>query len=526
MNIDEKGFFREATLRICGSLEIDQALHRCLLYLRNFIPTDHMTLNFLDFDSSYIHIYAMADQYGGKRSDIKFAVPHHWLPGLANPEIFPDLLIVNRPQQARLARLYLETLGKPRSSLLTMRLRLEGELLGNLTLQAEGLDRYHQGHQELLAQLNDPWAIALTNSRRFSQLLELKESLADDNRYLQEEMRRLAGKDIIGAEGGLKQVLGLVRRVAPLESPVLLLGETGVGKEVFASRLHDLSPRREGPFIKVNCGAIPGTLLDSELFGHERGAFTGAVARKRGCFERAHGGTIFLDEVAELSLEAQVRLLRVLQEKEIERVGGSQTTKVDIRVIAATHRDLEEMVGAGSFRQDLYYRLKVFPIWIPPLRERKGDIPALVDYFVQRKSVEMGLFRVPPLAPGALPRLLEYHWPGNVRELENAVERALIVNQGGPLDFRDILRPLSPPAPAWPGRSRAAAAPVAKLDEVVARHIRSVLELAAGKVEGPGGAAELLGVNPGTLRHRMRKLGIAFGRRARSRAGAGQGPGR
>jgi transcriptional regulator with PAS, ATPase and Fis domain len=291
----------------------------------------------------------------------------------------------------------------------------------------------------------------------------------------------------------------------------LLLGETGVGKEIIASAIHNASSRRSGPFIKVNCGAIPETLLDSELFGHERGAFTGAISQKRGRFERAAGGTLFLDEIGELPLEAQVRLLRVLQEKEIERVGGTEPIAVDIRVIAATHRDLETMIGEGTFREDLYFRLQVFPIAIPTLRQRRGDIPGLVQHFIHKKAQDLKLTAIPSLAPEAYDQLLAHHWPGNVRELENAVERAIILKREGPLSFPDLgLRQ----------EAQAAAAPVPpisgpyNLDRVTAAHIRRVLKVTSGRVEGKGGAAELLGINPGTLRHRMRKLQIPFGRKS------------
>ena len=361
--------------------------------------------------------------------------------------------------------------------------------------------------------MNDPCAIALSNTLRHQEVLELKDLLADDNQYLHGELRRLAGEEVIGAEFGLKGVMELVRQVAPLSSPVLLLGETGTGKEVIASAIHNRSPRNEGPFIKVNCGAIPETLVDSELFGHERGAYTGALSQKRGRFERAHGGTIFLDEIGELSIEAQVRLLRVLQEKEIERVGGTRSIKVDIRVIAATHRNLEVMLKQSRFREDLYFRLKVFPIAIPPLRERMADLPALIQYFMQRKSREMGFRGIPSLATNAIERLMAYHWPGNIRELENAVERALILSGGNPLTFNDLR--------VAPAADAVRTAPLQdeqtlQMDVVMSRHIRRVLALAGGRVEGEKGAARLLGIKPNTLRHRMTKLGIPFGRKART----------
>lgn len=334
--------------------------------------------------------------------------------------------------------------------------------------------------------------------------------LTDDNRYLHRELYRLAGDQIIGSDFGLKGVMDMVRRVAPRDSPVLLLGESGTGKELVANAIHYSSSRRDGPLIVVNCGAIPENLLDSELFGHEKGAFTGAMAQKRGRFERADHGTIFLDEIGELPPQAQVRMLRVLENKEIERVGGSISISVDIRIIAATHRNLEEMVKANLFREDLWFRFNVFPITIPPLRDRKADIPALVHHFIENKSRELKLPIPSTLAPGTIDRLMAYHWPGNVRELENVVERALILSKEGSVTFEPFVAPRR--ADEISAVMVQETGPL-NLNEVVSRHIQQVLKLTKGKVHGPGGAAELLGINPSTLRNRMNQLGIPYGRR-------------
>jgi len=356
----------------------------------------------------------------------------------------------------------------------------------------------------------------------------MKDTLVEDNRYLHNELRRNVGTQIIGMNFGLKGVMEQVYRVAPLSSPVLLAGETGTGKEVIANAIHNLSARNQGPLITVNCGAIPESLIDSELFGHEKGSFTGALTDRRGRFERADKGTIFLDEVGELPLAAQVRLLRVLQEKEIERVGGTHPIKVDIRIISATHKNLEQMVREGAFRDDLYYRLSVYPIRIPPLRERKIDIPALVDHFMEKKAHEMGLRTVPVLARGTLDRLLEYEWPGNVREVANIVERALIQSDGKVASFENVMPsllpssagvkikgdggPYVPPTTAKDRQSDRETVIHLKLDEVEAQHITYTMGLTGGRIEGKNGAAILLGINPATLRYRMQKLGIPFGR--------------
>ena len=296
-------------------------------------------------------------------------------------------------------------------------------------------------------------------------------------------------------------------------SPVLLLGETGTGKEVIASAIHNSSLRKDGPFIRVNCGAIPATLLDSELFGYEKGAFTGAVAQKRGRIERAHGGTLFLDEIGELTPEAQIRLLRVLQEKEIDRIGSTQTIRVNIRIIAATHKNLEKMMELKQFRADLFFRLRVFPIVIPPLKERKKDIPALVHHFIEKKSKEMKRINIPSLAPKTMERLMAYHWPGNIRELENAVERSLIIDRSNLLYFKDIGIAQQNKTKSKMLLMNHSSIESLELDKVMTNHIKYVLESCKGRVEGKKGAAKLLNINPSTLRKRMKKLKIPFGRK-------------
>jgi PAS domain S-box-containing protein len=329
----------------------------------------------------------------------------------------------------------------------------------------------------------------------------------ENNRFLQRELHRLSGDKIIGAEFGLKDVMEKANIASSVESPVLLLGETGVGKDVIANYIHYVSSRHKESFITVNCGAIPGELIDSELFGHEKGAFTGALSQKRGRFERADKGTIFLDEIGEQPLPAQVRLLRVLQDKEIERVGGVKTIPLNIRIIAATNRNLEEMVKNKTFREDLWFRLNVFPLLIPPLRLRIEDIPALAQHFIERKTKELKLGDTPDLAAGAIDTLMAYHWPGNVRELENVIERAMILHMGNPLRFDDLGLSSVEPVNATAGALKDE---TLELDALVKRHIQRVLKLTGGKIHGPGGAGEVLRVNPDTLRYRMKKLGIPF----------------
>jgi len=263
-------------------------------------------------------------------------------------------------------------------SMIMLLLKIDGINVAQLQLTAVGLNRYTQEHADLIMLLHEPFAIAAANALAHQKVLQLQALIEDDNQYLRQEIINLTGNRIIGEEFGLREVMTHVNQVASSSSPVLLIGETGVGKDLIANSLHLYSARRDRPLIKVNCGAIPDSLIDSELFGHEKGAFTGAIKQKRGRFERAHTGTIFLDEVGELPPQAQVRLLRVLQNGEIERVGGSETMQVDARVVAATNRDLTDMLEKKTFREDLFFRLNVFPIVIPPLRQRKSDIPALV----------------------------------------------------------------------------------------------------------------------------------------------------
>ena len=519
MHIDENEFFREATMRICGSLDVETFLYESFMYIRDYLPADSVFLTHYRPGRGEHAALARASVDGSSLLNITVSIPPDVRTFVVRPD--KETPVVERAEMHPTARPWISKgLLEKDSSLLILRLIVDGDIVGGVIFISKESGTYTKEHAKLLSLLREPFAIALSNSVRYQELLELKELLAEDNRFLHSELRQIAGEEIIGADFGLRGVMEMVRQVAPLSSPVLLLGETGTGKEVIAGAIHNLSPRKDGPFIVVNCGAIPENLVDSELFGHEKGAFTGALSRKRGRFERANEGTVFLDEVGELRPEAQVRLLRVLQEKEIERVGGTEPIKVDIRVIAATHRDLETMIRNGKFRDDLYFRLNVFPIIIPPLRERRGDIPSLVHHFMQKKSREMGLKGMPSLAQGALERLMDYFWPGNIRELENLVERSLILNRGEFLSFNDFQAPLKPKR-SYEQKMETILHPDNQdvdslaLDAIMSGHIRRVLDMTSGRVGGKQGAAHLLNINPSTLRKRMRKLGIPFGRKAK-----------
>ncbi|MBU0991927.1 MAG: sigma 54-interacting transcriptional regulator [Proteobacteria bacterium] len=510
--MDEKDFFRNATTRICGSLEIEKALWNAFLYIRNFIPASQMALHLYDRNTGVVETVARATPEGYQALSLKLPLSKT---GRDQAEKQRSMRIrrIDTVKNDTIAA----TVSKPFADLnlagLVMDLVIEKKFLGTVTLHSEPGKKFSTDHEHLLRVLNEPFAIALTNNIRYRKLQKYRDLLIDNNRYLQHELQRVSGEEVIGAEFGLRPVMELVRQVAPRDTPVMLLGETGVGKELIASAIHNFSPRQEGPFIKVNCGSIPESLMDSELFGHEKGAFTGANARKRGRFERANTGTIFLDEIGELSSDAQVRLLRVIQEKEIERVGGTETINLDIRVIAATHRNLEKMLAEGRFREDLYFRLKVFPIVIPPLRSRMSDLPSLVQHFIQKKSLDLKLGKIPLLAPGALESLMSYPWPGNVRELENAVERALILSGDNTITFNDI--DMSACRAPNPPEIHPRDLNFTGLDTAMARHIQNALCNSCGKIEGKNGAAELLQINPKTLRNRMRKLGVPFGKKAK-----------
>jgi hydrogenase-4 transcriptional activator len=319
-----------------------------------------------------------------------------------------------------------------------------------------------------------------------------------------------AGEErLIGGDTGLAAVMTRARLVSRSSAPVLLFGETGTGKEIIARAIHEHSTFRTGPFRRVNCGAIASELIDSELFGHEQGAFTGAVTRRKGWFEQADGGTLFLDEVAELALAAQVRLLRVVQDGEVVRVGGERPVRVNVRIVAATHRDLPVMVEAQTFREDLYYRLSVFPIVIPPLRDRPSDIRVFAEYFAERAANRFGL-RAVPISNDDVRVLAGYRWPGNVREMAAVMDRAVLIGQGRELNVAAALGQggLTTHPPSARASEAALATFIEPLDVVTRRHIEAALGLAHGRVEGPHGAARMLRVNPHTLRARMRKLKI------------------
>lgn len=472
---------------------------------------DRMVMGFYDPEKRTLHNVSRVSDTQETLDELLY-VPEEVVEHFRHEQTNEDVTIKDWSKSPPAVYQWWKSQGLVDGSFMPMHLALDGVYIGFVTVFSRSVDRYTREHARLFSMLSSPFAVALNNLLQHRELKRLKDMLKADNQDLKQQLWGWVSDEIIGAASGLKGVMTKVRKVAPLSSQVMLLGETGVGKEVIANAIHQSSARANRPFIKVNCGAIPENLMDSELFGHERGAFTGATEMKQGRFERAHQGTIFLDEIGELPLNAQVRLLRVIQNREIERVGGVKPIPIDIRIIAATHRNLEQMVAEGNFRQDLWFRLYVFPITIPPLRKRTQDIPELVRYFIQKKAIEMKFKYLPTPVPGFMEFFQKNGWRGNIRELENTVERVMIRHMGAPesspLSLEELkdedLQISAPPLPRD--------LPLASLDTAMADHIRTVMAHARGKIKGDDGAAAILGIHPSTLRGRMKKLGIPFGK--------------
>ncbi len=377
-------------------------------------------------------------------------------------------------------------------------LTVAGRRLGAIGFCSVHQDAYHDGEVDFLGHVAKQIAVAVDNALAYEEIARLRDKVTKEKLYLEEELKT-EYDNIVGESRSLKRVLKQVETVAATDSTVLILGETGSGKELVARALHQLSGRRERTFVKLNCAAIPTGLVESELFGHERGAFTGAIATKIGRFELADHGTLFLDEVGEIPLELQVKLLRVLQEQEFERLGSTRTLRVNVRLIAATNRELERMVEDGRFRSDLYYRLKVFPIRVPALRERPKDIPLLVRHFVQKFAQRMKK-PIETISPESMTALQQYPWPGNIRELENFIERAVILSQTSDLEIpvSELNRPIT-------ATDRSAVS----LEDAERQHILKALQEARWIIGGRSGAAARLGIKRTTLNSKMQKLGIS-----------------
>ncbi len=513
IKLDEQVFIQETTQRLFSSLQIEKALHSSISYLQDFLPVDIINAGIVDDSMDTLRYLAVATSEAGYLVDERIRL---------SPEAIDDLRtfkpgfvkVDNRLSSSKVAQEATEHLSaigikftKFRSkrdlSTMTLTIGLGKPYAAFFNLAAYGHNRYTDDHSHRLKLLEKPFTGAILNLIHYRDVLSRNEKLEKVNADLRNRLGHTNATRIIGAETGLKSVLKKVHQVAQTDSPVLLTGETGTGKELAAHAIHEMSSRANQPIVCINCGAISESLVDSELFGHEKGAFTGAGERKRGYFEQADGGTIFLDEIAELPAAIQVKLLRVLQEKSFRRVGGQSAISVDTRVIAATHKNLSEMVKNGSFRSDLWFRLNVFPIHLPPLRERREDIIEMAKHFAKSKAAEMNLSFQPVFASGVLDQLQAYAWPGNIRELQNLIERSLIISGGFPLTFPELTLKLSDNSTQE--SSQLGFNVFKKLDDVLIGHIQKALLLSQGKIEGDKGAADLLGLHPSTLRGKMRK---------------------
>ena len=518
MTHDENRLVRDITHTLYSSLEIEKSLHETLHLLKAYLPLDLVHVFVLDTSAHTLRYLAEATSTRGMLIDECVELSSDHFSEVRN-QIHGDVHILNSSESPMLNGIRDYFRGHLKRSLyspqrdfsaMTMGFDIVPPLVGGFGLVTGGHNTYRASHAAWMKLIQRPLIGAVLNLLHHRDLECRSERLTTEKKQLEHRLDHPQGGVIIGEDSGLRGVLTMVRRVAALESPVLILGETGVGKELVAEAIHKASRCSDGPMICVNCGAIAEGLMDSELFGHEKGAFTGAIRLKRGYFEQADGGTIFLDEIGELPLAAQVKLLRVFQTMAFNRVGGSWPVRVHVRVVVATNRDLFSMVRKGQFREDLWFRLNVFPIRIPPLRDRRQDMRALTDYFVGRKAREMNMVLAPEVTVLAMRQLEAYDWPGNIRELQNVIERALILYRGGRLTFDTLAWQPSSVESKKAGPSRGA---FPTMDEAVQRHIHEALDLTQCKIEGPGGTAELLGMNPSTLRSRMKKYGIGVQKR-------------
>ncbi|HKD01614.1 MAG TPA: sigma 54-interacting transcriptional regulator [Terriglobales bacterium] len=488
----------ELTNQVVSNLEFDELLHAISASVRRVMRCDAAAIMLPDSENTLLRVHTLDFPDGKGFFTEGTLVP---IEGTTPGETFKTgkPFVVNRLDAPEVTpEMYEKAKGEGMNSFCDIGLISHNHLLGVLALARRRENAFDDEEVDFLTEVAHQVAIGIENALAYREIAELKDKLAQEKLYLEEEIRgEMDFEGIVGQSSALRNVLRLVETVAPSDSTVLLLGETGTGKELIARAIHDRSRRKDRTFVKLNCAAIPTGLLESELFGHERGAFTGAISQKTGRLELADQGTLFLDEVGDIPLEIQPKLLRALQEREFERLGSTRTKRVDVRLVAATNRDLDKMIENGQFRQDLYYRLNVFPIRIPPLRERPEDIPLLVRYFAQKYGRRMEK-QIESIPAAALRKLSAWHWPGNIRELENFMERAVILTRSTALEVPvSELKRLgtSMPVPT-PGESSERA------------DILRVLKETNGRVAGPNGAAQRLGVKRTTLISRMNKLGI------------------
>jgi transcriptional regulator with GAF, ATPase, and Fis domain len=520
MTVNDDRFIREATQCLYSSLDIESTLHKTYQYLARYFPLDLSHMFIYDKSREVFRYLALATEKRGVLIDELIHMSSRSKKEIGNHEL-GQVRVYIKSSSDMLQDVFTHFRLNTRNPLieeheefsaLCIVLDIGTSLAGGFSLVSRGRDCYTADHIHKLTLLGSALTGSVLNLLHHRNIVLQNEQLVREKDDLQKRLGHVTTQSVIGAESGLADVMELVRYVGPTGSPVLITGETGVGKELIAHEVHRESACANGPFVCINCGAIPESLMDSELFGYEKGAFTGAVGLKRGYFEQADSGTIFLDEVGELPLASQVKFLRVLQAMEFRRVGGNRPISVNVRVVAATNRNLLSMVQKGKFREDLWFRLNVFPIAVPPLRERKQDISSLADYFLDRKAREMNLARIPALDERAHTQLAAYNWPGNIRELQNIIERALIVSKNQPLSFPNLAagQNIIPDTVAAPDNP-----PFKSMDSVIIDHIKDALTRCQGRIDGPNGAARLLKMNASTLRGRMRKYGISTQRNVR-----------
>jgi formate hydrogenlyase transcriptional activator len=495
-----EAFLLEVTNALLSNLDVSKLLTAIGMCIRQVKPFDYATLSLYDTETKMLRIHPVGAAPGMLPLPTGILIPITGSPnGWSYVSRKPLVLKGSPGEQFPFKLLQLLVQASIKSGCWIPLIGREGPL-GTLNLYSRQAMDFSNEDIEGLMQLANQVAVALDNALAFQRMADLNARLEKEKLYLEDELRTDSKfEDIIGNAKALKRVLKQIETVAPTDSAVLILGETGTGKEALARAVHDLSPRRDRAFVKVNCASVPAGLLESELFGHEQGAFTGAIARRIGRFELAHQGTLFLDEVGEIPLELQPKLLRVLQEKQFERLGSSRTMTSDVRIVAATNRDLTKLIALGQFRSDLFYRLSVFPVMVPPLRDRPEDVPLLVHFFLAKIAKRLGK-EVDVVSPDTMEVLCRYSWPGNVRELEHVIERAAILSPGP--ELRISLDELAQSDAAVPKASTT-------LEDIEREHIIRVLRETKGKIGGPGGAAERLGMNRTTLNSRMQKLRIS-----------------
>lgn len=495
---------------VCQHTAIEESLARVAGFLRPHVPFRELLIQHIDLNRPGFDTVAQSSVLENANRLTRTELGAEQLGGLLAWGLRKELIRCNSLKLPMFLRSALPK-GIREEVILGPLVGIE-ELLGLFVVVIDRHAEVDAAHERIIHALLEPLSIAMQNDARIRELAALREAAEADKRSLLTRLgRQEINEQIVGAENGLKHVMERVDLVARSDAPVLIFGETGSGKEVIARAVHSRSPRASAPFHRVNCGAIPPDLIDSELFGHEKGSFTGAANLRKGWFERADGGTLFLDEIGELPPAAQVRLLRILQDGTFERVGGQRQLHVNVRIVAATHRNLQAMVAENRFREDLWYRVAVFPIFLPSLRDRPEDIPELAFHFAMKSARRFGLTPIAP-SPSDMHLLISYPWPGNVRELGAVMDRAVILGNGKQLEIAKALGASPPPIDSRTDFSQIVPSSNDKefvtLDAAMKKHIEMALAKTRGRVEGVNGAATLLAINPYTLRARMRKLGV------------------